>query len=295
MKTGIHVNIGIEEYHADKTIVSSSGLKQAKLSSRHFARYVQVESEKKLTLDFGNAFEIALMDAVNKTKEFERTCLVFDDTKRPEKDKGITSKINQARKKEIISNDKYVIPKNGDKESKEALDQMVQSIMSEPVISQRLTKVDYQKSFVWIDKETGVKCKTRPDIAINRQKILVDIKTTKDASPNGFARECANYDYPLQAVMQIEGVINTGYFDKVDEYFWLAIEKTPPYNAVLYVLRDEDRAFLIDNYTYYLKRCAKVLEALKKDKDYYKIQGYSENADNKYGVIDLDLPLYYNR
>lgn len=294
MNLGVHEAVPIDLYHKDRRIISSTGLKLAKKSSRHLAYYITHDQEQKSALDFGNAFETALLDKVNGTKEFDKTCVIYDPEQRPEQSKGITSKINQAWKAEVFNCGKYVIKAKGETESLEALGQMVDSVMAEPLIAELLTVVDYQKSFIWKDPKTGVKCKTRPDIAIKNKRVMVDIKTTKDASPRGFARECANFDYPLQAITQIEGAIRTGYLEEVDEYFWLAIEKSPPYNAVLFRLQEEDREWLRDQFELYLNRCAQVLEDLKKHGDIYAFcNGYNENADNKYGVLDLDLPLFY--
>lgn len=294
MKIGIHENIPIEEYHKDPRIVSASGLKMAKKSSRHFGYYVTNKEAPKAALDFGNAFETALLDKINGTKEFAETVIILDPENRPDKTKGITARINQDWKNEVLNCGKYVIKAQGETESLTALDQMVASVMSEPLITELLTVVDYQKSFIWKDEATGLKCKTRPDIGIKNKRVILDIKTTKDASPRGFARECANFDYPLQAIMQIEGAKATGYLEEVDEYFWLAIEKTPPYNAVLFRMQAEDRDWLRDQYEFYLKRCAEVLKDLKThDNIYLFCNGYNENADNKYGVLDLELPLFY--
>lgn len=294
MKDGIHENISIEDYHKDPRIVSASGLKMAKKSSRHFAYYVTNKEAPKAALDFGNAFETALLDKINGTKEFEKTALIFDPEDRPEKEKGITSKKNQAWKTEVLNCGKYVIKKEGETESLDALTQMVDSVLAEPLIAELLSVVDYQKSFFWTDKATGVKCKTRPDIAIQNKRIMIDIKTTKDASPRGFARECANFDYPLQAIMQIEGAKATKYLEEIDEYFWLACEKSPPYNAVLFRMQAEDREWLRDQFELNLKRCSDVLKDLKDhDNIYLFCNGYNENADNRFGILDLELPLFY--
>lgn len=292
MEKGIHNDVPIDSYHDDRTIVSSTGLKEAKKSSRHFAYYLTYGSGRKSAFDFGNAFELSLIDEINGSLEFGEKCVILNEEMRPEKDKGITSKKNQEWKKEILSSGKYVVPQLG-LESYETIISMVDSVLAEPIIVKLLTGVDYQKSFVWQD-ECGVMCKTRPDLSIVNKKVIVDIKTTKDASPQGFAREVANYDYPLQAYMQIEGALKSGYLDKIDHYYWLAVEKNAPFNAVLYRFQDQDIQMVSDSYEYYLKRCAKVISDYRECGGKFElIKGYSENADNQYGVIDLEIPLYY--
>ena len=295
-KPGIYDSIDIHDYHADGRVVSSSGLKEAKKSSRHFAYFLLNPKPTTLTLDFGNAFEIALVDAVAGTKQFDKDVSVIDYNNRPDPTKTMAANVNKEWKEEIMQSGKYIIPATGEKESLEACKRMVDSAMAEPLIRELLSIVDYQKSFIWRDPDCGVMCKTRPDIGIRNKKIILDIKTTRDASPEQFPKQSANYDYPLQAIMQIEGALQSGYLEKVDEYFWLACEKEPPYNAVLYRLQDEDRGMLYDNYKFYLERCAKVLKALEENPNMYEaVNGYSENADNRFGVLDLEIPLFYKR
>lgn len=292
MKLGVHSNIPIEEYHADRHIISSTGLKEAKKSSRHFAYYLVYGSEKKSQFDFGNAFELALIDSVTGELDFHEKCLIYDEAERPEKDKGITSKKNQEWKKGLFSSNKYIVPRLG-AESYDVIEQMLNSIYAEPVIVELLEHLKYDKSLVWKD-ECGAICKTRPDFASVNKNVIVNLKTTLDASPEGFARQVANYDYPLQAYMEIAGAMATGYMPDVKVYYWLAVEKVKPFNAVLYRFQPEDIQPISDAYDYYLKRAWKVITEMKRiEGDFHKIKGYSEDADNKYGVMDLELPLYY--
>lgn len=294
-EVGVHYNVPIDEYHKDRHIISSTGLKKAKVSSRDFAWYLANGSEKSVTFDMGNVFEIMLLDKVNGTKEHENVTIIYDPENRPDKAHSITAKVNQEWKNEIFKSDKYVLPKTG-AESLETVNHMIAAVMAEPVIVKLLSNVQYQTSFVWRDEQTGLLCKSRPDLSIGNKKVLVDIKTTKDASPRGFAKECVNYDYFLQAIMQMEGVVKSGYMDEVDEYFWIAVQKTEPFNAVMYRFQQQDWAMVRSEYHFYLERCGRTIKDLMDNGgDIYKIHGYSENADNRFGIVDIEIPLYYTR
>lgn len=295
MTPGIYDNISIEAYHENRFIVSSTGLKEAKKSSRHFAYYLDRGSESKPCFDFGNAFELALIDKINGTSQFLQAVTIYDPEMRPEQGKGITSAANQDWKKALHNTGRYVINKTG-AESLETINQMVESTVHDTIITQLLDGTDYQKTFVWKDEETGILCKSRPDISKQRKNVLLDVKTTRDASPQGFAKEAANHDYPLQAIMQIDGVLKSGFLDVVDDYFWLAVEKTAPYNAVLVRFPEDEIRYFYDTYRYYLKRCANTIELLRESKgDFRSIPGYTENADNRFGIIDLNVPLWYKQ
>lgn len=95
-------------------------------------------------------------------------------------------------------------------------------------------------SFFAEDPQTGVKIKCRPDGYIPSLGILFDIKTTQDASPDGFPRDVRKYGYDLQAafyrrVMQLhcggEGGDMTFYF--------VCVEKTAPHAVCVHILTPE--------------------------------------------------------
>jgi hypothetical protein len=282
---GIHKDISIEDYHADRDYISASGVKEAIKSLRHFQYARTTPKVRKSHFDFGNVFEIALLDYVNGTMEFFDKVIVFDPEERPEKEKGITSTINQNWKKEIFNGDKYVIEKTGS-ESMETLVEMLQSCARDAVIQKLLRNTEYQNSLFWECPESGLKLKARPDISKKHKNVIVDIKTTLDASPKGFAKQVANLDYPTQAMIQINGAVQTGLMEKVDVYYWLAVEKTPPYNAQIYEFDKNDWQFVDDRLNYHLK-------ILKQAIDENKFVGYGQQADNSFGILTLELPMFY--
>lgn len=305
MKPGIYDNIDIKEYHKDKHIVSSTGLKQAKKSTRDFIYYIMKDVEDKLHFDFGNVFELALMDKVNGTNDLTSTTAIKPTENwvraslsvNPDLKKPAQSKTYQTLQSDFLSNNsgKYIIPDVGD-QSMEWIDKMVKSCMASPTIVKLLTGTQYQKSLVWEDEETGVLCKTRPDICKTKRNVILDIKSTLDASPSGFSKQVANLDYPLQAVMQISGALNTGLMESVDYYYWLAVEKREPFNVALYHFQQDDIEYFMDEYNYILKRCAKGLGDISRYKtpdDIYSFNSYGERAQNRHGILDLEIPLWY--
>jgi len=282
---GIHLDMDINVYHTDKEFVSASSVKEGIKSMAHFNLQRTKPSERKSHFDFGNVFEIALLDSINGTRFFDEKVIIFDVENRPEQTKGITSNINQEWKKGILNGLKYVIEKTG-AESMETLHEMLQSCMRDATIQKVLKNTTYQESYFWTDKTTGLKCKSRPDLRKNGKGIIIDIKTTKDGSPKAFAKDVANLEYPIQAVMQMKGAIQSGAVEKMESYYWLAVEKVAPYNVTLYEFQMDDWQFVDDKLTYYM---TKIKESL--DSCIYK--GYSAEADNQLGIISLELPMYY--
>lgn len=81
-----------------------------------------------------------------------------------------------------------------------------------------------QVSIVWECQSTGVMCKGRFDILGDgeHKHLIIDLKTTKDASSDGFAKECAVYDYHVQGGSYTEGYfLNTG---EQRDFSFIAVE-----------------------------------------------------------------------
>lgn len=300
-------DLSIEEYHSDRTILSSTGLKKLKECSRNFVYYVLYGTESKPHFDFGNAFELALMDKINKTSLFEKHCAILETDMwvnaaldvNPELTSPKASKTYKQLSEAFTQQNegKYLIKDIGDSESMVSMNEMINSCVADDTIRKLLTNTEYQISLFWDDPETGLKLKSRPDVCRSKKNVILDIKTCKDASPQGFAKDASNLDYWLQAVMQMEAAINTGLMPKVDKYFWLAVEKTPPYNACIYEYQTDDITSITLYYHHLLKRAVTALslipEVHKKHGDLSIVPSYGEQSDKGYGIVDLEMPLYY--
>lgn len=95
-----------------------------------------------------------------------------------------------------------------------------------------------EQSIYWIDEETGELCRCRPDWNPKWINVLVDLKTTADASPEGFAKSVANFRYDVQEQFYLDGVeAATG--KRPDKMVFIAVETEAPYNCAVYVLGPE--------------------------------------------------------
>ena len=86
-------------------------------------------------------------------------------------------------------------------------------------------------SYFWDDLGT-IKGKCRPDWLSDDGEIVVDVKTTTDASPRGFQKSISNWGYHLQLGWYMRGLQKLG-FDTYD-FIFIAIEKTPPFSVGVY-------------------------------------------------------------
>lgn len=102
-----------------------------------------------------------------------------------------------------------------------------------------------EQSVYWTDPETGVLCRCRPDFWAMQARIIVDLKTCLDASPEGFSKSLYNWHYHVQDVMYREGCeAATG---EEQSFVFLAVEKDAcvvnheAKGVAVYVLDDESR------------------------------------------------------
>lgn len=118
---------------------------------------------------------------------------------------------------------------------------MRDALMAHPAANALLTGIPgkAEKSVYWIDATTGVLCRCRPDWWRD-DNLIVDLKTTEDASPEGFARSIAKFRYDVQDAFYTDGVQQaTGKRPKA--FVFIAVEKKPPYGVGVYVLDSETK------------------------------------------------------
>lgn len=98
-------------------------------------------------------------------------------------------------------------------------------------------RADTELSIIWTDEPTGVQCKARLDLPTKSKK-LVDLKTTRDASPEKFARSLFEFGYDQQGTHYVRGAVDVGMW--FDSFTIACIENEPPYAVAVYEIDDED-------------------------------------------------------
>ncbi|MHC4621811.1 MAG: PD-(D/E)XK nuclease-like domain-containing protein [Planctomycetota bacterium] len=91
---------------------------------------------------------------------------------------------------------------------------------------------------VWIDKDTGLLCKARLDYVHPQYAFLIDVKTTRDASPEGFAKALWNYRYYQQCAWYLDGWLTITQ-EENGAFVFVAAEKTPPYAVAAYEMHED--------------------------------------------------------
>ena len=121
------------------------------------------------------------------------------------------------------------------------LDQMMLSLLEHPV-SSGLIKGELpgksEQSFFATEPETGLEVKCRPDFMLNDGSLIIDLKTTTDASPKGFQKSLVNFRYYVQAAWYLD-VVELATGKRPACFLFVAVEKQRPFSTGVYVADEE--------------------------------------------------------
>lgn len=101
-----------------------------------------------------------------------------------------------------------------------------------------------ETSIYWTDPETGVLCKFRPDFFVEPCKalpngLIIDLKSTTDASPEEFGRSAYNFEYHVSAAWYCRGFQQVFKTAKLPPFLYGAVEKEAPYAPACYSATEE--------------------------------------------------------
>lgn len=107
-----------------------------------------------------------------------------------------------------------------------------QAVHTHPAAAKALAgRPTIEQSIFWdVD---GIACRCRPD-AVTERGVIVDLKTTRDASPEGFAKSIAQYRYHVQAAFYSDGY-RAAFGEAPRGFVFIAVETEPPYLVAVYV------------------------------------------------------------
>lgn len=110
---------------------------------------------------------------------------------------------------------------------------MTNAVKSHAFASRLLRGGRSEQSFFW--DENGIPCKCRPDY-LRDDGIVIDVKSTLNASPEEFPRSAYNFRYHVQAWWYLHGLQRLCV--PAREFVFIAVEKEPPFAVCVYVADD---------------------------------------------------------
>lgn len=210
-------DIDLDEYLGIQTHVSSSGLKQILRSSGHFQRYLNRKEESLPHLDLGTAVHCAILEPARFRQEYISLPVSHIDIFH---DSDLQLIQSEKRVRFLTENQMAVV------------DGIVEQLEHQPDIKQLLESGQAEKSLLWQDKETGIRCKIRPDLLV-LPDFMLELKTTFDPTLAVFQRTCLMQFYHMTAAMYLAGVEQvTGC---KPAYMFLVASRFPPYSVLTFV------------------------------------------------------------
>lgn len=228
-----------EEYHSDRSAVSSSGLKVLlKQTPAHFKAGWMIgnsEDSDKEHFRYGSLAHMALLEP----EKFRDSYVLEPIFEGLTKDGKMSTKSESARKQKqewydsLLPGTLVVTPKDF-----ERITGSIDAILAHDKASKVIVGARTEISGCFREPITGMKCRIRPDILHLDKRVLIDFKTARDASRGFFATEMARHMYHVSLAFYGMGIKEiTGWEPEI--YAILAVEKEPPYAVALYTIKQE--------------------------------------------------------
>lgn len=222
IQAGLIPGIPIEEYHKGPG-TSKSQLDQVNKSVAHYLSSLTIPRKETSAMRFGSLFHGLVLEPE------KQNFVVGPDVNKNTNEWKAFKAGAEASGQTIL-----------DKDELADLNGMVASVKAHPAASALLFDGDgiNEASAYWYDKKSGLLCRCRPDRFRRDLNLIVDLKTTGDASPEAFAKSIADFRYHVQAPFYSDGV-TTATGQEVRGFVFVVIEKTPPYAVAVYQLDDQ--------------------------------------------------------
>lgn len=222
LEPGIIKALPAADYHRRELgVVSNTALKLVRRSPAHYKAWIDGTAPDKDTPArvFGRAFHCALLEP----DKFEGAYLGMPKFE----GKGM-----KAAKEAWLAAHAESEPMAMD----DLLDitNMVESVKRHPLASKMIREGEAELTLSWKDEQSGLMCKSRLDYYVRDLAMIVDVKTTEDASEEAFERDVAKYQYHVQDALYRFAALSLAM--PVEHFVLLAVEKSPPYAVAQYTL-----------------------------------------------------------
>lgn len=218
IKPGIYKDLSSRDYHADLAL-SNSMMSKLYKDPKYLKAYLDnIVRKATNAMMFGGAYHCYILER----HLFKSLYEIVEKGGYKEKD------------------GKILIPEShGTSGGFDDIQAMAEVIKNDECASGLLSGGEAEVSYFWNHPKYDFMCKARPDY--RKGSIIIDLKTTKDSSEEGFPWELGGWGYHRQGDHYMSGVAanNVG----TENFVIIAQEKKPPYIVGIYLL-DEDDLYL---------------------------------------------------
>lgn len=217
LKQGLF-RIPAKEYHALPGL-SYTGVKDFLKSPAHYKAALEGEREETAAMAFGSAYHAFLLESA-----------AFADlyAVRPAEMSG-RSKDGQAFQAQVEELGQQVISN----EDMEKINAMANVLWAHPQWKEVSPSSEREIALVWYEKDLDIWCRTRIDLINTVSNVIVDLKTTQDATWREFSKSAYKWGYHIQVAWTFRGLKEVTGADH-GIFRFIAQEKQAPYAVGVY-------------------------------------------------------------
>ncbi len=240
---GIHEGVPAEVYHRKELgVVNCGALKELAKTPKHYRAWLSAtEQHETSALLFGRALHALVLEPDLFAREWAQQPDFGD----------LRTKLGKERRDDWLSMHRGVTAVSAD--DWQRLQAMRDAVMAHPIAGKLFTGGVAESTAIWTDPEHGLLCKARMDYYVASRGLVIDLKSTEDASESGFARSVATYRYHVQHAHYASAFQSLGH--ELRAFLFVAVEKTAPFAVNVHCidadaeargmeLRDRDMATL---------------------------------------------------
>lgn len=224
-ETEMRHDLPADEYHRRVLgIASKSALDRIDRSPAHYRAWVdQVDEEPTPAMRIGSLVHRYVLELA-KALDTIAVMPEFGDCRKTENKSAKAQWLADNYSREVVTDAEW-----------DQIRGIGESVLKHPIARRLIDQCKPEVSIRWTDAETGIECKSRLDGWVESLRIVLDLKTTADASPVEFSKSCHNWRYHVQAAFYSDGIaVVTGQVPKA--FLFLAVEKEYPFACKTYRL-----------------------------------------------------------
>lgn len=227
-------DLSIEEYHADSRALSSSAIRTNCKSAATFRAAWLKEPERDETPSIGTLAHLAILEP----ERFKEKYVVMPQFTGLTKDGKESAQSKEAREKKAawlasLPPDAVVVTED----QLERLTGMVEAVLEHETARKIIETSRPEVTGYYVDRETGLYMKIRPDLMCRRRTSVTELKTTGNVEAWAFSAEIARRGYQVQLATYAAGIeAIDGRLPKYHNV--IAVEDKEPYEVAVYVLDD---------------------------------------------------------
>jgi len=240
-----------EQYHSDTSSISKSGLDKIESSPLdywwHYLRPEREDFVPTKEMKFGTAVHYAVLEPNEFQKKYVPMPTIDKRTNIGKAEFASLTSMCEANNQTLIDVTDF-----------DNVRRMRDAIFKHPTAKLLFQNGLAEKTFMFQEPNTGANCKIRPDWLDNTSGLIVDLKTTEDATPNGFGKSAWEYKYYKQDPFYLDGLEVCG--NDRSGFVFVNIEKTEPFKIGIHYMDNRSRQLGRDEY---LRNCETYVRCLE--------------------------------